>query len=191
MTKNPLKVGQPSLERLGKIFAAHPVRPMDDLLNFGRGGCLELWLRIHGRAFRVDCASVLDPNIWAKREIPNHRRYAMVAWRRTRWSATIRKVAGARYRLAGSKTCSRSLPSAWRVVSADQNERLSDKARDIRLASEALRQCIRDGASTGPGVFDLLRHGTTVVTCETSVIAVVKVRLPQGRRQENIAPALG
>lgn len=51
MTKNTLKVEQPSLDRLGKIFAAHPMRPMDDLLNFGLGGRLELWLRIHGGPF--------------------------------------------------------------------------------------------------------------------------------------------
>ncbi len=79
MTKNPLKVGQPSLERLGKIFAAHPVRPMDDLLNFGRGGFFKLWFRIHGRVFRVDCTSLHDPNIWVKRQIPNHRRYVVAA----------------------------------------------------------------------------------------------------------------
>lgn len=85
MTKNPLKVEQPSLDRLGKIFAAHPMRPMDDPLNFGLGGRLELWLRIHGRAFRIDCASLLDPKIWAKHQIPNHRRYAMAAWQRARW----------------------------------------------------------------------------------------------------------
>jgi hypothetical protein len=42
-------------------------------------------LRNHGRAFRIDCASLLDPKIWAKHQIPNHRRYAMAAWRRTRW----------------------------------------------------------------------------------------------------------
>jgi hypothetical protein len=101
------------------------VRPMDDLLNFGRGGCLELWLRIHGRAFCVDCASSLDREIWAKRQIPNHRRYAMAAWQRTRWSTTIRKVTGARCGIAGSETCSWSLPPAWRVVPVDQHERRS------------------------------------------------------------------
>ena len=65
MTKKPLKVGQPSLDRVGKIFASHPVRPMNDLLNFGRSGCLELWLRIHGRTFCVNCAFLVDRQIWA------------------------------------------------------------------------------------------------------------------------------
>jgi hypothetical protein len=55
-----LKVGQPSLDRVGKIFASHPVRPMNHLLNFGRGGCLGLWLRIHGQAFCIHCYSLLD-----------------------------------------------------------------------------------------------------------------------------------
>ncbi len=61
--ENPLNVGQPSLDRLGKIFATHPVRPVDDLLNFGRGGCLELWLRIHGRVFFMVGSFVLTERL--------------------------------------------------------------------------------------------------------------------------------
>ena len=81
VSENRAKAGQPGLDRVGKIFTAHLVRLLNDVLNFGRGGFLELRLRIHGRVFRFDCAPLLDPKVWAYRQIPNHSRYAVIAWR--------------------------------------------------------------------------------------------------------------
>jgi hypothetical protein len=117
------------------------MRPMDDLLNFGLGGRLELWLRIHGRAFCVDCASLLDPEIWAKRQIPNHRRYAMAAWRRTRWSTTIRKVTRCvpcdHGRISERRIGGDGRP-ALRATNREPQARMADFAKWVTAAEQTL-----------------------------------------------------